>query len=32
MVKFARQGPGSLGTGRYDREVDHAPVHIVTQA
>lgn len=20
MVKFARQGPGSLGTGRYDRE------------
>ena len=23
MVKFARQGPGSLGTGRYDREVAH---------
>lgn len=21
MVKFARQGPGSLGTGRYDQEV-----------
>jgi len=21
MVKFARQGPGSLGTGRYDHEV-----------
>lgn len=21
MVKFARQGPGSLGTGRYEREV-----------
>lgn len=20
MVKFARQGPGSLGTGRYDQE------------
>ena len=28
MVRFARQGPGSLGTGRYDREVGHAsPVH-----
>jgi cytochrome d ubiquinol oxidase subunit I len=31
MVKFARQGPGSLGTGRYDHEADHghghAPVH-----
>lgn len=24
MVKFARQGPGSLGTGRYDHEVGHA--------
>ena len=24
MVKFARQGPGSLGTGRYDQEVGHA--------
>ena len=23
MVKFARQGPGSLGTGRYDNEDDH---------
>ncbi len=23
MVKFARQGPGSLGTGRYDREAVH---------
>lgn len=21
MIKFAKQGPGSLGTGRYDREV-----------
>ncbi|WP_374339401.1 cytochrome ubiquinol oxidase subunit I [Methyloversatilis sp.] len=24
MVKFARQGPGSLGTGRYDHEAAHA--------
>ncbi|MER2623037.1 MAG: cytochrome ubiquinol oxidase subunit I [Accumulibacter sp.] len=24
MVKFARQGPGSLGTGRYANEVAHA--------
>ncbi|HEX7643041.1 MAG TPA: cytochrome ubiquinol oxidase subunit I [Burkholderiaceae bacterium] len=24
MVKFARQGPGSLGTGRYDLEAAHA--------
>lgn len=24
MVKFARQGPGSLGTGRYDNEIHHA--------
>jgi len=24
MVKFARQGTGSLGTGRYDYEVGHA--------
>ncbi|MCQ9376153.1 cytochrome ubiquinol oxidase subunit I [Methyloversatilis sp. XJ19-13] len=24
MVKFARQGPGSLGTGRYDHEASHA--------
>jgi hypothetical protein len=23
MVKFARIGPGSLGTGRYDREPQH---------
>ena len=23
MVKFARQGPGSLGTGRYDQEAVH---------
>ncbi len=23
MVKFARIGPGSLGTGRYDNEPDH---------
>jgi len=29
MVKFARQGPGSLGTGRYEREAAHraAPAH-----
>lgn len=28
MVKFARQGPGSLGTGRYDHEVaHHQPAH-----
>lgn len=32
MVKFARQGPGSLGTGRYDREVDHAADHIAARA
>ncbi|MDE2368496.1 MAG: cytochrome ubiquinol oxidase subunit I [Burkholderiales bacterium] len=23
MIKFARQGPGSLGTGRYDQEAAH---------
>jgi cytochrome d ubiquinol oxidase subunit I len=28
MVKFARQGPGSLGTGRYESE----PVHAATPA
>lgn len=28
MVKFARQGPGSLGTGRYDTE----PTHFATPA
>lgn len=27
MVKFARMGPGSLGTGRYDREVAHTAAH-----
>jgi cytochrome d ubiquinol oxidase subunit I len=29
MVKFARQGPGSLGTGRYEREATHraGPAH-----
>jgi len=27
MVKFARQGPGSLGTGRYHNEGHHAPAH-----
>ncbi len=30
MVRFARQGPGSLGTGRYDNEAHHAapaPIH-----
>jgi cytochrome d ubiquinol oxidase subunit I len=26
MVKFARMGPGSLGTGRYDNEASHHPV------
>ena len=25
MVRFAKQGPGSLGTGRYDNEVAHQP-------
>jgi cytochrome d ubiquinol oxidase subunit I len=24
MTKFARQGPGSLGTGRYENEIRHA--------
>ena len=24
MIRFARQGPGSLGTGRYDNEIAHA--------
>ncbi|HAG75177.1 MAG TPA: cytochrome bd-I ubiquinol oxidase subunit CydA, partial [Thauera sp.] len=24
MIKFARQGPGSLGTGRYMNETHHA--------
>ncbi|CAG9171020.1 Cytochrome bd ubiquinol oxidase subunit 1 [Cupriavidus laharis] len=27
MVKFARQGPGSLGTGRYQNEPVHAHAH-----
>jgi cytochrome d ubiquinol oxidase subunit I len=27
MVKFARMGPGSLGTGRYDQEAIHSPAH-----
>lgn len=27
MVKFARMGPGSLGTGRYDREAAHHTAH-----
>jgi cytochrome bd ubiquinol oxidase subunit I len=27
MVKFARIGPGSLGTGRYQQEPVHAPSH-----
>jgi cytochrome d ubiquinol oxidase subunit I len=27
MVKFAKQGPGSLGTGRYDNEVAHDAQH-----
>jgi len=24
MIKFAKQGPGSLGTGRYENEVKHS--------
>jgi cytochrome d ubiquinol oxidase subunit I len=27
MIKFARQGPGSLGTGRYQQDVGHAAHH-----
>ncbi len=27
MVKFARIGPGSLGTGRYQHEPAHTPAH-----
>ncbi len=27
MVKFARMGPGSLGTGRYANEATHATAH-----
>jgi cytochrome d ubiquinol oxidase subunit I len=27
MVKFARMGPGSLGTGRYSNEPQHEPAH-----
>lgn len=27
MIKFARMGPGSLGTGRYQQEPIHTPVH-----
>ena len=27
MVKFARMGPGSLGTGRYDNEAIHTLAH-----
>jgi cytochrome d ubiquinol oxidase subunit I len=27
MVKFARMGPGSLGTGRYDNEAAHHTAH-----
>lgn len=27
MVKFARQGPGSLGVGRYDHEAHHTSAH-----
>ncbi len=29
MQKFARQGPGSLGTGRYEHEADHHPLPAV---
>jgi len=27
MVRFAKQGPGSLGTGRYDNEPTYADAH-----
>ena len=27
MIRFAKQGPGSLGTGRYDNEAVHATAH-----
>jgi len=27
MIRFAKQGPGSLGTGRYDNETAHATAH-----
>ena len=27
MIKFARMGPGSLGTGRYQQEPVHTPAH-----
>ena len=27
MVRFAKQGPGSLGTGRYANEIAHEPAH-----
>ena len=27
MIKFARIGPGSLGTGRYERDAAHTPAH-----
>ena len=27
MVRFAKQGPGSLGTGRYDNEPSYAEAH-----
>jgi len=27
MIRFARQGPGSLGTGRYDNEVGNHAAH-----
>ncbi len=27
MVRFAKQGPGSLGTGRYANETIHQPAH-----
>ncbi|MBK9495687.1 MAG: cytochrome ubiquinol oxidase subunit I [Xanthomonadales bacterium] len=27
MVRFAKQGPGSLGTGRYDNEPSYADAH-----
>ena len=32
MIKFARQGPGSLGTGRYQQEAGHRAHHSTVPA
>ncbi|MGV8891624.1 MAG: cytochrome ubiquinol oxidase subunit I [Burkholderiaceae bacterium] len=32
MIKFARMGPGSLGTGRYQHETAHDPLNVPTNA